>query len=112
VTVKDKAAILRHELDELRDQISSLEKSLEEKPDYGLGKGAPSVTRWELDQSLLQRLKEQAAGLVRTLSQMGEGTYGTCERCGRPIHPDRLAILPSTKICVRCARSEEQEQAS
>jgi len=40
--VEDKAAILQRELDELRAQIAALERTLDEKPDYGLGKGAPS----------------------------------------------------------------------
>ncbi len=51
--MEDKAAILHRELEELRAQITALERTLEEKPDYGLGKGAPAVTRWELDQTLL-----------------------------------------------------------
>ena len=107
--MEDKTAILRRELEELRAQITALERTRGEKPDYGLGKGAPAVTRWELDQTLLQRFKQQAANIERTLSQMIEDTYGVCEQCGRPIHPDRLAVLPNTKICIHCARAGERE---
>jgi len=109
--VEDKAAILQRELDELRAQIAALERTLDEKPDYGLGKGAPSVTRWELDRTLLQRLKQQATSIESTLSQMGEGAYGICEQCGNPIHPDRLAVLPDTRICIHCARAGEGKRA-
>ncbi|RLC63098.1 MAG: hypothetical protein DRI48_08830 [Chloroflexi bacterium] len=109
VTTKNKKAILQRELDELLAQISALEKSLAEKPDYGLGKGAPSVTRWELDQALLQRLKKRAESIEHTLSQMAESAYGTCEQCGKPIHPDRLAVLPNTRVCIRCAREGKDE---
>ncbi|MFL7792285.1 MAG: TraR/DksA C4-type zinc finger protein [Anaerolineae bacterium] len=35
---------------------------------------------------------------------MDKGTYGICERCGKPIHPDRLAVLPETRLCIECAR--------
>lgn len=109
--MEDKTAILQRELDELRAQITALERTLDEKPDYGLGKGAPSVTRWELDRTLLPQLKQQAASIKRTLSQMSEGAYGICRQCGRPIHPDRLAVLPDTKICIRCARAGERRRA-
>lgn len=106
--MRDRATILQRELDQVRGQIATLQATLKEKPDYGLGQGAPAVTRWELDQALLERLKGRAASLERALSEMGEGTYGVCEQCGRPIHPDRLAVLPDTRVCIRCARSDER----
>ena len=101
----DRAAVLQQELDELRAQITALEKALEEKPDYGLGRGDPGITRWELDQALLRRLKRRAAELKRALSRVDQGTYGICVQCGRPIHPDRLAILPDTQVCIKCAQA-------
>lgn len=106
--MEEKTATLRCELDALRAQISALEKNLEEKPDYGLGQGAPAVTQWELDQTLLRQFKERAANIERTLSQTIEATYGICEQCGKPIHPDRLAVLPDTRICIHCARAGER----
>ena len=107
--MKNRATVLRRELEEVRDQIIALERTLEEKPDYGLGQGASAVTRWELDQALLERLRERDASLEQALSDVSEGTYGICERCGGTIHPDRLAVLPDTKICVNCARAGESE---
>lgn len=108
--MKVKTEALQQELEELRDQIAQLESALDEKPDYGLGGGAPSVTRWELDRALLERLKERAASLERSLSSTPEEDYGTCERCGKPIHPDRLAVLPDTKLCIQCAKEAKGEE--
>jgi DnaK suppressor protein len=110
--MQDRTRILRRELDQLRRQIAALELALEDKPDYGLGGGAPAVTRWELDRAMLQRLKERAASIERALSQADEATYGICEQCGRPIHADRLAVLPDTRLCVRCARAGEHGEAA
>lgn len=103
----DKTGVLQRELDELQAQISTLKRNLEEKPDYGLGQGDPAITQWELDQTLLQQLKAQAAGIERTLSQTAENTYGICKQCGEAIHPDRLMVLPNTTICIRCAKAGE-----
>lgn len=103
--MEERTTILRRELDELQAQITALERALEEKPDYGLGQGDPAVTRWELDRALLQRLKGRAAGIELALSQVSQGTYGICVQCGRPIHPDRLAVLPDTRVCIRCAQA-------
>jgi DnaK suppressor protein len=99
---------LQRELEELRSQIAALETGLREKPDYAMGEGDPSITRWELDRALLGELRRHAEGLERQLSRISEGTYGICERCGRPIDPGRLAVLPDTDICIECARAGEE----
>lgn len=41
------------------------------------------------------------------LVKLDEGTYGTCEMCDEPIHPDRLEVLPFASLCVNCQRKKE-----
>lgn len=41
------------------------------------------------------------------LVKIEEGTYGTCELCEEPIHPDRLEVLPFANLCVKCQRQKE-----
>ncbi|MBN1934494.1 MAG: TraR/DksA C4-type zinc finger protein [Anaerolineae bacterium] len=96
--------VLQEELARLYAHIAKLETSLAEKPDYGLGEGDPAIVRWELDQALLAQSRERVASLTEALAKLEQGTYGICERCGGRIHPDRLAVLPDTKVCIECAR--------
>ena len=103
----DKIGMLQRELDETQAQIAALEAAWQDKLDYGQGSEALAVTRWELNRAMVLRLREQAASLEQTLSQAGEAPCGICERCGKSIHPDRLAVLPQTPICVRCAQDGE-----
>lgn len=35
--------------------------------------------------------------------------YTTCERCGARIQPERLEVVPWTRMCAACAREEEGE---
>jgi RNA polymerase-binding transcription factor DksA len=98
--------VLQKELAKTRKQITKLQASLQEKPDYGMGKGDPAIVRWELDQAILEQSKERETSLVQALTKLQQGTYGTCERCGQSIHQDRLAVLPETKLCIDCARSK------
>lgn len=102
----DQMKELEHELEQLRSKIAALEAALQEKPDYGIGEGDPAVTSWELDHALLQDFKERQASLEQAVQRLDRGTYGACEQCGNPIHPDRLAILPDTKMCIRCAQAK------
>lgn len=41
------------------------------------------------------------------LVRMDAGTYGLCQRCGRPIGTERLEAVPYTRLCVDCKRAEE-----
>jgi DnaK suppressor protein len=96
---------IEDELERICAQIAKLEKALEDRPDYGLGEGDPAIVRWEMDKALLEQSRERKAELELALARMMQGTYGVCERCGEPIHPDRLAVLPGVRTCIRCARS-------
>jgi len=98
---------VREELARTREQITKLEKALEARPDYGLGRGDPAIVRWELDQALLQQCRERATNLEQALSRLEQGTYGICARCGCSIHPDRLAVLPDVRLCIDCARKNK-----
>ena len=108
--MKDREVTLKTELKQVQAQIFSLQSALGDKPDYGLGGGDPAITRQELDRVLLEQLKERAAGIEHALSAMAEDEYGGCEECGQPIHPDRLAIPPEARTCIRCARARESER--
>jgi RNA polymerase-binding transcription factor DksA len=105
--LQEETRTLQEELDRLRDQITKLGLALEEKPDYGLGQGDPATTRWEINLALLEQSRERAAQLEQALSRVDRGEYGICRKCGESIHPDRLAVLPGTKLCIRCARAGE-----
>jgi RNA polymerase-binding transcription factor DksA len=108
--VRETKKILQRELEAARTQIAELEEALEEKPEYGLGKGNPAAARREVNHALLRRLRRRADSFEKALSRLNQGSYGVCERCGRPIHPERLAVLPDAKICVNCARGTVQER--
>ena len=96
---------IENELEHVDAQIAKLERALQERPNYSLGEGDPAIVRWEMDKALLAQNRERKAELERALARVKQGTYGMCEQCGAPIHPDRLAILPGVRTCIRCARS-------
>lgn len=104
-------AALQRKLNELAKRIERLQTNVEEKPEYGLGKGDPLVTRWEFNQAMLSRLKRRTVSVRDALSRFHDGTYGICERCGGAIQPDRLAALPATRLCIRCAREVGPHQS-
>ncbi|MBA2596883.1 MAG: TraR/DksA C4-type zinc finger protein [Chloroflexota bacterium] len=45
------------------------------------------------------------------LERMNEGTYGTCQRCGKVIGHARLDAFPYVAHCIDCQSLLEREQA-
>jgi DnaK suppressor protein len=43
----------------------------------------------------------------RALAKLAEGSYGTCDACGRAIPPERLDAIPWAVLCVACAGSRD-----
>ena len=54
----------------------------------------------EKDFSLLEQLEAELDDLDRALRKLDEGTYGTCEACGKDIPAERLEAMPGARFCV------------
>lgn len=54
--------------------------------------------------SLLQQLKNQRIEVNDALARIDDGTYGFCTNCGKPILPERLAVLSYARLCMACQR--------
>lgn len=44
------------------------------------------------------------AEVEAAFTRLGNGSYGICGSCSRPIPVERLEILPYTRFCVPCQR--------
>ena len=45
------------------------------------------------------------------LQSINEGTYGMCQRCGKPIDPRRLEAVPEATTCMDCLPAMERNFA-
>jgi len=52
--------------------------------------------------SVVRALRSNLRDVDRALAKMDTGTYGTCERCGKPIAAERLEALPWAVLCIDC----------
>jgi RNA polymerase-binding transcription factor DksA len=53
--------------------------------------------------ALLGQAREHLKAIDHAERRAAEGTYGRCERCGRPIPAARLAARPTATLCMQCA---------
>ena len=105
---------LAAERDRLLDQVASLQRTFDQVVESSeLDMTADdehdpdgSTIAFERQQvvALLDSARAQLAAVDDALTRVAEGTYGTCETCGRPIAPERLEAVPGTRTCIDCAR--------
>lgn len=103
-TVKDR---LEAELAETMEELERLEKKVQVEVEYGLGEGDPSIYEREINMALRRRTRRKVKSLQEALTRFEEGTYGICERCGRPIGAQRLEALPEARLCIDCAQQAD-----
>jgi RNA polymerase-binding transcription factor DksA len=84
--------------------LETLSGRLETKGDYELGEGDPMIYQWELNLVMRERAEQHLAEIDEALQQLDMGLYGLCEKCGRPIEAERLAVLGHTTVCSQCAQ--------
>ena len=53
-------------------------------------------------QSMLTQARADLESLAMAEQRLRSGTYGLCERCGKPIPEGRLEALPATLYCIPC----------
>jgi DnaK suppressor protein len=67
----------------------------------GVGADTASFTfERELGTGLEEGAQQTLEQIERALSRIDEGTYGICERCGRPIGEERLRARPAATLCI------------
>jgi RNA polymerase-binding transcription factor DksA len=63
----------------------------------------------EKDLSILEQVEAELADVARALERINEGTYGTCEACGKPIGDERLEAIPAARFCLDDQAQAERE---
>ena len=66
------------------------------------GEGGTANVERELDLVLSAQARAAVDEIDRALAKIENGTYGTCENCGKPIPHARLKALPYAALCVQC----------
>jgi RNA polymerase-binding transcription factor DksA len=74
---------------------------------FHLGDMGTEEYLYDLNATLLANEQYIAAEARDALRRMDDGTYGTCESCGRKIAKARVEAIPFTRFCVKCAEEND-----
>ena len=104
-------SLLQHQLAELVGQGEETVRRMvtvdaEEIPDPNDRGTLESEKNWAL--RLGDRDRKLAAKIEAALERLSNGTFGTCESCGKPIAAARLKARPVTTLCIDCKTEAER----
>jgi RNA polymerase-binding transcription factor len=101
--------LTRHTENVRGDQAAALEAAA----DDGV-KDSVDMSLQDVNQELALRLGERESKMVADIDQalrrIEEGTYGICERCGKPIDERRLEALPTARYDATCQAQIEASE--
>ncbi len=104
---------LDRQREETRREIEILRKELESgEVDPSEDEADPDVVEREKTVALVGALESRLEEIVHAIELAHAGTYGTCEVCGQPIDPERLAIMPEATMCVTCKGALEKRRSA
>jgi DnaK suppressor protein len=106
--------VLREELTRRTENVRGDQAAaLEAAADDGV-KDSVDMSLQDVSQELALRLGERESRMVADIDQalrrIEEGTYGVCERCGKPIDERRLEALPTARYDAACQTQIEASE--
>lgn len=122
LTTRQQAAIrtrLTADRDQMLDDLRGLDEEVaalgQDENVVGAGASnhiadnATDMVEQEKDLALIGNLRDRLRETEHALRRLADGTYGTCERCGKPIGAERLKALPSATLCIDCKAIEDKQ---
>jgi DnaK suppressor protein len=124
-----KSPLTKKELDELRERLVQERRDLQDQSteleestfsgnqsemtgeagfDEEYADAGTATFERERDLSLVNNLRDLMERIDKALAKMDEGTYGFCDRCGKPIEKLRLKALPYANLCIKDKQAEER----
>lgn len=100
--------------EKLQEQIATTEEkvrgyeqmSAPVSPDDAIGRVSrmDAINNKSVSEAALRQAKDKLDKMKHMLATMDDDpNFGNCKRCGRPIPPMRIILMPESPYCVRCA---------
>jgi RNA polymerase-binding transcription factor DksA len=81
-----------------------LARSTDNADDEHDPEGSTLSSDWSRAVGMRDDARTRLAEIDAARERVAAGSYGICERCGRPIPAARLEVRPTATTCVACAR--------
>ena len=113
--VKDIAEELTSDIDRLTSELAAADAELSDLlRNSGDGAGddqadsGSSALEREQELTLVNNTRDLLSQTQRALARIANGTFATCESCGKAVGKARVQAFPRATLCVECKQREER----
>jgi len=103
MTAFDPHGALYNLLNEYRARANAIHQDLTRSHSADFAEQAQQRQNDEVLEALLAEAEEGLHQVGLAKLRLAEGNYGICLKCGEPIEPARLQVLPIATHCLACA---------
>nr|WP_298164088.1 TraR/DksA family transcriptional regulator [uncultured Pseudomonas sp.] len=103
MTAFDPHSALYNLLNEYSARANAIRHDLARSHSADFAEQAQQRQNDEVLQALLAEVEEGLHQVGLAKLRLAEGSYGICLKCGEPIEPARLQVLPAATHCLACA---------
>lgn len=103
VTLEKLQSRLRQRKQELTERLAKIHQDVRASHSADWSEQAQERQNDEVMDALGQDARTELARVNHALARMEEGEYDICRNCGETIPLARLAAVPYTDLCIRCA---------
>jgi DnaK suppressor protein len=105
-TATGPAAEFEHQLPAIRAELDQQRRfrleQLEQLAVEAEAMATDDQARLQVSRVLTLAAESALEDIDAALQRLEQGSYGTCERCAKPIPWERLDVLPMTRLCTPC----------
>lgn len=106
-SMSKEAAHLQGERTQVLSELENLRSAMLNEVDTEPDEGDAEIFEREKTAALIAVLERRMQDIEHALRAIEKGQYGICERCGKPIEPERLEVKPDAILCLNCQREVE-----
>jgi DnaK suppressor protein len=102
--------LLHQEIAKTSDKIETLVELCKPiAPENAIGRitRMDAINNKTISEAGLRQAEGKMQQLKLALIRINEENFGNCRRCGNPIQPRRLVLMPQSPFCVSCAQNEK-----
>ena len=75
---------------------------------YDPADSAVETSEYSKDFAIEENVRDMLQRIDEALRKIEDGSYGICDRCHNPIHPNRLRAIPYATLCIDCQERMER----
>ncbi len=99
--------MLQKKQGQLLKQIEELKELTQpEAPDCAIGRVSrmDAINNRSINEAALRKKQTQLTKIEKALNEIDQPDFGLCRKCGKAIQPQRIMLMPESKLCVNCAK--------